>query len=433
MVKRAATLTALIVARSVAAAGNGRRGRALVGARRRLGTRHRHEPVGRLRLREAGLGYREILDHYYTGHAHRDAWRRASCACCSRPTARPCSPARHQRRRPRRSNEDSVYKVDACGAAERRPAQRERAAAEHVTRTCCRVRRRARAPARAGRTTECATASTAARSRSAPPPGSGLNAINTVGIENYLHGVVPARARRSGRPRRSRRRRSPRARMRSRRTCPARASTSTPTRAARSTAASSARRRPRTRPSQPPPGEVVTYGGHGRDDLLLLDLRRPHRERRERLLGSDPKPWLKGVEDPYDDASPYHRWGSTCSRATLGAKLGNSVKGRFRGIEVLKRGVSPRVVKARIVGLARQHDRDRPAAARAASACATPGSTCGGCRPRRRRAKARTLRGTRPLVAIYGPVDAPGMERVAASAPHRPVAGRRERRRCPGR
>ena len=41
--------------------------------------------------------------------------------------------------------------------------------------------------------------------------GSGLNAINTLGIENYLPAWCRPRARRSGRPRRSRRRRSPRA------------------------------------------------------------------------------------------------------------------------------------------------------------------------------------------------------------------------------
>ena len=26
------------------------------------------------------------------------------------------------------------------------------------------------------------------------------------------------------------------------------------------------------------------------------------------FLGSEPKPWLKSVEDPYDDISPRHRW-----------------------------------------------------------------------------------------------------------------------------
>ena len=43
-----------------------------------------------------------------------------------------------------------------------------------------------------------------------------------------------------------------------------------------------------------------------RPDLLLLDLRRPHREHRELLARlRQPVPYLRGVADPYDDASPY--------------------------------------------------------------------------------------------------------------------------------
>ena len=79
-------------------------------------------------------------------------------------------------------------------------------------------------------------------------------------------------------------------------------------------------------------GQVVTYGGDRRHDVLLLDLRWLHREHRERLRRRrSRKPWLKGVKDPYDDPSPYHRWGPSASRAPRsGAKLGSWVKGRFR-------------------------------------------------------------------------------------------------------
>ena len=67
--------------------------------------------------------------------------------------------------------------------------------------------------------------------------------------------------------------------------------------------------------------------------------------------GSDPKPWLRGVRDPYDALSPYHRWGPyTWSRKAVQRKLGRLVSGRFRGIDVLQRGVSPRVVRARVRG-----------------------------------------------------------------------------------
>jgi stage II sporulation protein D len=77
-----------------------------------------------------------------------------------------------------------------------------------------------------------------------------------------------------------------------------------------------------------------------------------HTENVENVFtNSDPKPWLKGVDDPFDDASPYHRWGPySWSTRTLDAKLGSYSKGRFRRLKVLSRGVSPRIVKAQVVG-----------------------------------------------------------------------------------
>lgn len=65
---------------------------------------------------------------------------------------------------------------------------------------------------------------------------------------------------------------------------------------------------------------------------------------------SKPVPYLKSVKDPYDDASPKHTWTIRYSQGTMQAKLGNLVKGTLRSIRVTKRGVSPRVVKATIVG-----------------------------------------------------------------------------------
>jgi stage II sporulation protein D len=68
-------------------------------------------------------------------------------------------------------------------------------------------------------------------------------------------------------------------------------------------------------------------------------------------LGVEPMPWLRSVEDPYDHVSPRHRWGPTrMSFATARRKLGGLVPGRFRGIEVVSRGSSPRVVEADVIG-----------------------------------------------------------------------------------
>ena len=66
--------------------------------------------------------------------------------------------------------------------------------------------------------------------------------------------------------------------------------------------------------------------------------------------GADPVPYLKSVRDPYDDASPDHRWKETFTASELESKLGGLVKGKLKGINVTKRGVSPRIVSAKIVG-----------------------------------------------------------------------------------
>lgn len=65
---------------------------------------------------------------------------------------------------------------------------------------------------------------------------------------------------------------------------------------------------------------------------------------------SKPVPYLKSVEDPYDDASPKHNWTIRYSQATMQAKLGGLVKGRLKAIKVVQRGVSPRVMKADVIG-----------------------------------------------------------------------------------
>jgi stage II sporulation protein D len=58
--------------------------------------------------------------------------------------------------------------------------------------------------------------------------------------------------------------------------------------------------------------------------------------------------YLKSVRDPYDDLSPYHRWKEKFSQGAMESRLG--VAGNLRAVKILKRGRSPRIVKARIVG-----------------------------------------------------------------------------------
>ena len=86
-----------------------------------------------------------------------------------------------------------------------------------------------------------------------------------------------------------------------------------------------------------------------------------HTENIENVWGGSPVPYLKGVPDPYDTASPYHRWPDAPLRwsgGSVSGKLGaysssnpSGVRGTFRTIYVTRRGVSPRVVRAAVIGV----------------------------------------------------------------------------------
>jgi SpoIID/LytB domain protein len=67
-------------------------------------------------------------------------------------------------------------------------------------------------------------------------------------------------------------------------------------------------------------------------------------------FGGTPIPYLRGVPDPYDDISPYHRWTRKFSQASIQAKLGGLVRGKLKNIVVTQTGFSPRIVRARLVG-----------------------------------------------------------------------------------
>ncbi len=69
------------------------------------------------------------------------------------------------------------------------------------------------------------------------------------------------------------------------------------------------------------------------------------------FLGATPEPYLRSVVDQYDSIAPLHRWGPYgMSLPAAGAKLRGFVRGSFRGITVTRRGRSPRVVSALVLG-----------------------------------------------------------------------------------
>jgi stage II sporulation protein D len=66
--------------------------------------------------------------------------------------------------------------------------------------------------------------------------------------------------------------------------------------------------------------------------------------------GGDSRPYLRSVKDPYDDASPHHRWRVRYTLEEMEDRLGELVDGQLRDIEVTKHGRSPRIVRARVLG-----------------------------------------------------------------------------------
>jgi stage II sporulation protein D len=97
-------------------------------------------------------------------------------------------------------------------------------------------------------------------------------------------------------------------------------------------------------------GRILTYGGLPAV-TYYFSTSGGHTENVEfSFVGSLAKPWLVGVPDPYDAQSPYHRWQLTFSASRLDRAL--RAPGAFKRVKVLERGVSPRVVRARVVGSA---------------------------------------------------------------------------------
>ena len=98
-------------------------------------------------------------------------------------------------------------------------------------------------------------------------------------------------------------------------------------------------------------GQLVTYAGTPVTTYYFSTSGGRTEDVENTTLGTEPKPWLRSVEDEYDNVSPKHRWGPIRMRyGAAGGKLRGLVKGRFKGIQVIRRGSSPRIVAADIVG-----------------------------------------------------------------------------------
>ncbi len=66
---------------------------------------------------------------------------------------------------------------------------------------------------------------------------------------------------------------------------------------------------------------------------------------------TQPSPYLKSVNDPYDSNAPLHKWGPMRKTpSSLATALGSAVKGSLAAIVRVEQGKSPRIVKAAIIG-----------------------------------------------------------------------------------
>jgi SpoIID/LytB domain protein len=96
-------------------------------------------------------------------------------------------------------------------------------------------------------------------------------------------------------------------------------------------------------------GEIVTYAGRPAITYFFASSGGRTENVQDAFPGAAPEPWLRGVVDPFD-TGPLHSWRTSMSFAAAASDLKGLVRGRLRGIEVLSRGFSPRIITASILG-----------------------------------------------------------------------------------
>lgn len=96
-------------------------------------------------------------------------------------------------------------------------------------------------------------------------------------------------------------------------------------------------------------GEVVLYDGKIAQTLFSA-CSGGHTESNQNIFGGPAIPYLQGVPDPFDDECPLHEWTLRFTGPEISAKLGSYLKGKLKQVVITKRGVSPRIVSARLVG-----------------------------------------------------------------------------------
>jgi stage II sporulation protein D len=96
-------------------------------------------------------------------------------------------------------------------------------------------------------------------------------------------------------------------------------------------------------------GQVVMYGGEIAETYFSA-CSGGHTESVQNVFFGPPIPYLVGVPDPYDYYCPLHSWTLRFSGPQISAKLGSYLDGRLAKVAIVKRGVSPRIVLAKLYG-----------------------------------------------------------------------------------
>jgi stage II sporulation protein D len=96
-------------------------------------------------------------------------------------------------------------------------------------------------------------------------------------------------------------------------------------------------------------GEVVTYGGK----IIVTYFSAcsgGYTESIQNVFFGPAVPYLTAVPDPYDYYCPLHDWTLRFSGPEISAKLGGYLDGKLKKVAIVKRGVSPRIVSAKLFG-----------------------------------------------------------------------------------
>jgi stage II sporulation protein D len=96
-------------------------------------------------------------------------------------------------------------------------------------------------------------------------------------------------------------------------------------------------------------GQVVEYQGKIAETMFSA-CSGGHTESIQNVFGGPAVPYLRGVPDPYDYYCPLHTWTLRFSEPQISSRLAAHLDGSLQKVVVTKRGVSPRIITAKLYG-----------------------------------------------------------------------------------